>query len=145
MEFILASIGLALKYLRDEKVFLILAILLDSFCSLGYKFSINVNQLSTPINFVMTVFGLFLVYAGIKSQKYDVTMMKILVKQLQTVSFIKFDNYVMETNFTIQNGVRMATPLLIVVAVIEFTDVLFAVDSIPANFAISKDPHSLYL
>ncbi|MNY54694.1 Inner membrane protein alx [compost metagenome] len=38
----------------------------------------------------------------------------------------------------------MATPLLVVVAVIEFTDVLFAVDSIPAIFAISKDPFILY-
>jgi tellurite resistance protein TerC len=44
----------------------------------------------------------------------------------------------METNFTIQNGVRMATPLLIVVAVIEFTDVLFAVDSIPAILQYPK-------
>jgi tellurite resistance protein TerC len=34
----------------------------------------------------------------------------------------------------------MATPLLVVVAVIEFTDLLFAVDSIPAIFAISNDP-----
>jgi tellurite resistance protein TerC len=38
----------------------------------------------------------------------------------------------------------MATPLLVVVAVIEFTDVLFAVDSIPAIFAISNDPFILY-
>jgi tellurite resistance protein TerC len=38
----------------------------------------------------------------------------------------------------------MATPLLVVVAVIEFTDLLFAVDSIPAIFAISNDPFILY-
>jgi Membrane protein TerC, possibly involved in tellurium resistance len=40
--------------------------------------------------------------------------------------------------------VKIATPLLVVVAVIEFTDVIFAVDSIPAIFAISKDPFILY-
>ena len=40
--------------------------------------------------------------------------------------------------------VRYATPLLIVVGVIEFTDLLFAVDSIPAIFAVSKDPYILY-
>jgi tellurite resistance protein TerC len=148
----LASIGLALKYLRDEKVFLILAILFGFFLLAGVnaKFFINVNQLSLPpINFVMTVFGLFLVYAGIKSwgsgdgdddEDFSETAGAKLVKKFYKVS----DNYDGDKFFTIQNGVRMATPLLIVVAVIEFTDVLFAVDSIPAIFAISKDPFILY-
>jgi tellurite resistance protein TerC len=97
----------------------------------------------------MTVFGLFLVYAGIKSwgsgdgdddEDFSETAGAKLVKKFYKVS----DNYDGDKFFTIQNGVRMATPLLIVVAVIEFTDVLFAVDSIPAIFAISKDPFILY-
>jgi tellurite resistance protein TerC len=47
--------------------------------------------------------------------------------------------------FTIENGIKMATPLLVVVAVIEFTDLIFAVDSIPAIFAIApNDPFILY-
>jgi tellurite resistance protein TerC len=47
--------------------------------------------------------------------------------------------------FTVQNGVKMATPLLVVVAIVEFTDLLFAVDSIPAIFAIAPDdPFILY-
>ena len=47
--------------------------------------------------------------------------------------------------FTIENGVKLATPLLVVVGVIEFTDLLFAVDSIPAIFAIApNDPFILY-
>src|SRR5690606_32379680 len=41
--------------------------------------------------------------------------------------------------FTVKNGVRMATPLLLVLVVIEFTDLLFAVDSIPAIFAVTTD------
>ena len=45
---------------------------------------------------------------------------------------------------TFENGKKFATPLLVVVAVIEFTDLLFAVDSIPAIFAISSDPFILY-
>lgn len=101
------------------------------------------------INIVMTLFGLFLVYAGIKSwgsgdgddeEDYSETAGARLVKKFYKVS----DNYDGDKFFTVQNGVRMATPLLIVVAVIEFTDVLFAVDSIPAIFAISKDPFILY-
>lgn len=42
------------------------------------------------------------------------------------------------------NGKKFATQLLVVVAVVEFTDLLFAVDSIPAIFAISQDPIILY-
>ena len=54
------------------------------------------------------------------------------------------DKYDGDKFFTFENGVKLATPLLVVVAVIEFTDLLFAVDSIPAIFAISKDPFILY-
>ena len=101
------------------------------------------------INIVMTLFGLFLVYAGIKSwgsgdddndEDFSETAGARLVKKFYKVS----DNYDGDKFFTVQNGVRMATPLLVVVAVIEFTDVLFAVDSIPAIFAISQDPFILY-
>jgi tellurite resistance protein TerC len=104
---------------------------------------------SVQINVVMTLFGLFLVYAGIKSwgsgdddeeEDYSNTAGAKLVKKLYKVS----DNYDKDKFFTVQNGIKMATPLLVVVAVIEFTDVLFAVDSIPAIFAISKDPFILY-
>lgn len=101
------------------------------------------------INLVLTLFGLFLVYAGIKSwgggdddeeQDFSNSAGARLVKKLYKVS----DNYDGDKFFTVQNGVKIATPLLVVVAVIEFTDVLFAVDSIPAIFAISKDPFILY-
>lgn len=101
------------------------------------------------INIVMTLFGLFLVYAGIKSwggddgdddEDYSNTAGAKLVKRFYKVS----DNYDGDKFFTVQNGIKMATPLLVVVAVIEFTDVLFAVDSIPAIFAISNDPFILY-
>jgi len=102
-----------------------------------------------PINVVLTIFGLFLIYAGIKSwgggdddedKDFSNSAGANLVKRLYKVS----DNYDGDKFFTIQNGVKIATPLLVVVAVIEFTDVIFAVDSIPAIFAISKDPFILY-
>ena len=54
------------------------------------------------------------------------------------------DQYDGDKFFTIKDGVKYATPLLVVVTVIEFSDVLFAVDSIPAIFAISEDPFILY-
>lgn len=148
----LSLIGLAIKFLREEKVFLILAIMFGIFILAGVnaKYLIDVDQIALPpINLVMTIFGLFLIYAGIKSwgsgdgdgdEDFSDTAGAKLVQKFYKVS----DNYDGDKFFTIQNGVRMATPLLVVVAVIEFTDVLFAVDSIPAIFAISKDPFILY-
>ena len=46
--------------------------------------------------------------------------------------------------FTVQNGVRMATPLFLVLVMIEFTDLVFAVDSIPAIFAVTRDPFIVF-
>lgn len=109
----------------------------------------NITPFEYNINIVMTLFGLFLIYAGVKSwggddededEDFTNTAGAKLVKRLYKVS----DNYDGSKFFTVQNGIKMATPLLVVVAVIEFTDVLFAVDSIPAIFAISKDPFILY-
>jgi tellurite resistance protein TerC len=106
----------------------------------GFKYNINI---------IMTLFGLFLVYAGIKSwsagdeeddEDYNDTRGAKLIRRFFNVS----DKYVGDKFFTIENGKKLATPLLVVVAVIEFTDLLFAVDSIPAIFAISSDPFILY-
>ncbi|MNS46193.1 Inner membrane protein alx [compost metagenome] len=88
-------------------------------------------------------------YAGIKSwsagdddddEDYNNTRGARLIRKFFKVS----DNYDGDKFFTIENGKKLATPLLVVVAVIEFTDLLFAVDSIPAIFAISNDPFILY-
>lgn len=50
-------------------------------------------------------------------------------------------NYDGTNFFTVENGVKMATPLLLVLLVVELTDVVFAVDSIPA---VSATPHCKY-
>ena len=116
---------------------------------LTYLPKMNIFGHTVKINVVMTLFGLFLIYAGIKSwgddgdddnENYGDTAGAKLIKSFWKVS----DNYDGDKFFTVQNGIKMATPLLVVVAVIEFTDVLFAVDSIPAIFAISNDPFILY-
>lgn len=110
---------------------------------------IGIEEFKYDINIIMTFFGMFLVYAGIKSwssgdeeeqEDFNNTRGSRLIRKLFTVS----DKYDGSNFFTIENGKKMATPLLVVVAVIEFTDLLFAVDSIPAIFAISNDPFILY-
>jgi tellurite resistance protein TerC len=109
----------------------------------------GLTGLTYDINIIMTLFGLFLIYAGIKSwssgdddeeEDYNNTRGAKLIRRLFSVS----EKYDGDKFFTIQNGKKLATPLLVVVAVIEFTDLLFAVDSIPAIFAISNDPFILY-
>lgn len=117
--------------------------------NLTYLPEMNLLGKAVEINVVLTLFGLFLVYAGIKSwgggddddeTDFSKTKGARLVKWIWKTS----DDYDGDKFFTVQNGIKVATPLLVVVAVIEFTDVLFAVDSIPAIFAISKDPFILY-
>ena len=120
--------------------------------NLTYLPEMDIFGHSVKINVVLTLFGLFLLYAGVKSwmeasggddddeKDFNNSAGAKLVRKLYKVS----DNFDGDKFFTIQNGVKMATPLLTVIAVIEFTDLLFAVDSIPAIFAISNDPFILY-
>jgi len=143
---------LGIRYLKNEKIFLIISVLFGFLLLLGVnvKFITDVYNLPLPeINIVLTLFGLFLIYAGISSwgggddseeEDFANSAGAMLVKKLYKVN----DDYDGDKFFTLKNGVKIATPLLVVVAVIEFTDLLFAVDSIPAIFAISKDPFILY-
>ncbi|KAK9838172.1 hypothetical protein WJX81_006466 [Elliptochloris bilobata] len=54
------------------------------------------------------------------------------------------DQYDGNRFFTLENGVRKATPLLLVLAVVEISDVVFAVDSIPAVFGVTRDPFIIW-
>jgi len=102
------------------------------------------------INVILTLFGGFLIYAGIKSWFADDGNDDQDFSKSPGAKFIyKFFKISKEFDkdkfFTVENGVKMATPLFVVVGVIEFTDLLFAVDSIPAIFAIAPDdPFILY-
>jgi tellurite resistance protein TerC len=46
--------------------------------------------------------------------------------------------------FTVENGKRVATPLLLVLVLVEFTDLVFAIDSIPAIFGVTRDPFIVF-
>lgn len=109
----------------------------------------GVEGLKYNVNIIMTLFGIFLIYAGIKSwssdeedenEDYSNTKGAQLVRKFFKVS----DEFDGDQFFTFKNGKRLATPLFVVLVVIEITDLLFAVDSIPAIFAISDDPFILY-
>lgn len=119
--------------------------------SMTYLPPMTIMEQSVRINVVLTVFGAFLIYAGYKSwfaghdEEEEKDYSKSPGAQLIYRFFKVTPEYHGDKFFVIKNGVKMATPLLVVVAVIEFTDLLFAVDSIPAIFAIAPDdPFILY-
>ena len=94
-------------------------------------------------HWVLYVFGAFLLLTGIKmwwaaGQEPDLQSNPALrlLRRLMPVSK-RFDG---EKFFTVENGKRIATPLLMVICLVGITDVIFAVDSIPAIFAITTDP-----
>ena len=99
--------------------------------------------LIAEFHWILYVFGAFLLLTGIKMWRgadeeanlEDNPALKILRKVMPVSKHFDGEHF-----WTMQNGVRIATPLLLVVALVGFTDVIFAVDSIPAIYAITADP-----
>jgi tellurite resistance protein TerC len=101
------------------------------------------GYLIAEFHWVLYLFGAFLLFTGIKmwwaaGQEPDLEANPAL--KLLRRSMPVSQNFDGERFFTVENGKRMATPLLLVIALIGMTDVIFAVDSIPAIFAITDDP-----
>ena len=94
-------------------------------------------------HWILYVFGAFLVFTGIKmwwaaGQEPDLESNPALrwVRRRMQIA----PHYDGEKFFTTVNGVKMVTPLAVVIMLIGIVDVVFAVDSIPAIFAITTDP-----
>ena len=101
------------------------------------------SWLITEFHWVLYLFGAFLVFTGVKmwfasGKEYAVENNPMLrwLRRVMPVS----DHFNGERFLVVQSGRLVATPLLLVVAMVGFTDVIFAVDSIPAIFAITTDP-----
>jgi tellurite resistance protein TerC len=92
---------------------------------------------------VVIVFGVFLIVTGIKVllapekpvEPDKNPVLKLLKKFLPVSPHLDGQKF-----FTHHNGVRMATPLLVALILVEISDIVFAVDSVPAIFAITKEP-----
>lgn len=96
-------------------------------------------------HWILYIFGAFLLYTGIRLARSDsnehVDPNKNPLLRLARRLFPVADSYEGDHFFVIKQGVRMATPLLLVLLVVESTDLVFALDSIPAIFAITTDPY----
>jgi tellurite resistance protein TerC len=103
--------------------------------------------LINAFSWVMYIFGAFLIFTGIKMALNKQTEVhpdkNIAIKILRF--FMPVTHKFTEAKFfVVKRGVRYATPMLAVLLALETTDILFAVDSIPAVLAISKDPFIVY-
>ena len=94
-------------------------------------------------HWILYVFGAFLILTGVKmwwaagqEPSLDDNPALKLLRKILPVS----KNYDGDKFWTIENGQKIATPLFMVICLIALTDVIFAVDSIPAIFAITTDP-----
>ncbi len=99
--------------------------------------------LIAQFHWVLYLFGAFLVLTGIKmwwaaDKEPDLESNPALklLRRIMPVSR-QFDG---EKFFSVENGRKLATPLFLVICLVGLTDVIFAVDSIPAIFAITMDP-----
>lgn len=95
-------------------------------------------------SWILYLFGAFLVYTGFKFLRgqheedgniEDMAILKWLRKHMRITPQLQGDKF-----FVRQNGLLWATPLFLVLILVEASDVIFAVDSIPAIFAVTTDP-----
>ena len=101
------------------------------------------SWLVSQFQWLLYLFGAFLLFTGIKMAlaKEDDSAIgdKPLVKWLR--SHLRMtDSLEGERFFVRRNGILFATPLVLVLILVELSDVIFAVDSIPAIFAVTTDP-----
>ncbi len=105
--------------------------------------------LITKFGWILYVFGAFLVYTGFtmymnrnKEEEVDPEnhpVVKFMSKRFKVTHKLDQGNF-----FHVENGEKYMTPLFLVLLVIEFTDLIFAVDSIPAIFSVTKDPYIVF-
>ena len=103
--------------------------------------------LISQFHWVLYIFGAFLLVTGIKMLIFadsepnlaNNPLLKWLKKHIRITEDYHGDKF-----WVMKNGVRWFTPMFLVLVLIEFSDVIFAMDSIPAIFAITSDPFIVF-
>jgi len=102
--------------------------------------------LISRFNWMLFVFGAFLVFTGIKiifkKESVFVPQKSIILKWFGT--HLPFDHETSDKFFVKRRKKTFITPLFMALLAIEISDIIFAVDSIPAIFAITKDPFIVF-
>lgn len=141
---ILASFSVREKYYKQVLFWGILGAIV-----LRFLFIFTGAALIQKFEWILLVFGAFLVYTGVKIFLERNKEEKIEPQNHPLVKF--FSRYAnvyprfFKDHFFVRTRKKVyLTPLFIVLVLIEFTDVIFAMDSIPAIFAITRDPYLVF-
>lgn len=107
------------------------------------------SMLIAQFHWILYLFGAFLVFSGLKilwtkdeDEKMDTE--KHPMVRLASKYFSVHPEYVKGKFFFKENGKKFITPLFLVLLVVEFSDLVFAVDSVPAIFSVTKDPYIVF-
>jgi TerC family integral membrane protein len=103
--------------------------------------------LIAQFHWILYLFGLFLLVTGIKMlifAGHEPDLEKNPILRWMRGHMRIAQEYHGESFFVWKNGIRYATPMLLVLVLIEVSDLIFAVDSIPAIFAITEDPFIVF-
>ena len=100
-------------------------------------------------SWMLYVFGALLIFTAVKmflSRNDDdkIDTQRHPVVKFASKYFKVFPRFVGQNFFIRRKGIILMTPLFLVLLVIEFSDVIFAVDSVPAIFSITKDPYIVF-
>lgn len=105
------------------------------------------SALISNFGFVLYIFGAILIYSGYQmafGQEKEIHPEQNKVLRLFKRFYKVTTDYHGDHFFIKRDGVKYATPLLVCLLVIESTDLVFAIDSIPAIFAITNDPFIIF-
>jgi len=105
------------------------------------------TELIERFHWIIYIFGAFLIYTGIKmfrQEASDIDPENRLIVQMVTRYVPIVRHYERRKFFTVVDGKRVGTLLLLVLIVVEFTDLVFALDSIPAIFGVTTDRFIVY-
>ena len=103
--------------------------------------------LLAEFHWILYVFGLFLLLTGVKMllfAKHEPDLEKNPVLRWMRGHMKITNEYHGEKFFVLKQGMRYATPMFVVLVLVEVTDLIFAVDSIPAIFAVTDDPFIVF-
>jgi tellurite resistance protein TerC len=105
------------------------------------------TALLTRFHWLIYIFGAFLVFTGVKlflQRDHALNPKDGAVLRFAKRLIPSTDEYAGDRFFTVENGRRVATPLFMALVLVEATDVIFALDSIPAIFAVTNDPFIVF-
>ncbi|MBL7905671.1 MAG: TerC/Alx family metal homeostasis membrane protein [Bacteroidales bacterium] len=144
MVMIFMAFGVEQRYYRRVLLWGILAAIV-----LRFIFIFSASALILKFSWMLYVFGLLLIYTGIKMFITRNTNEQIDVAHHPVVKFASrrfpvYPTFLRQHFFVKVNGKWFITPLFLVLLVIEFSDLIFAVDSIPAIFSVTKDPYIVF-